>query len=69
VVGSSDAAARTNGTYAGRLVGSWQWLWSILQVIGCLAILGQLFWLFAVLPVKLFLRLFGFMVRLLRVNA
>jgi hypothetical protein len=52
-----------------RLVGSWQWLWSILELIGCLAILGQLFWLFAVLPVKLFLWLFGLVLRVLRVKA
>ena len=52
-----------------RLVGSWRWLWSILGLIGGVYLLGMLAFLAVVLPIRMFLWLFGLVLRMLGLKA
>jgi hypothetical protein len=52
-----------------RLVVSWQWHGCLLGFIGCVCILVTLAFVEVVLPVRMFLWLFGLVLRVLRVKA
>lgn len=65
-----SVATRCNGValWPWRLVASWQWPGHLLGIIGGVYILGMLAFVAVVLPVRMFLWLFGLVLRVLRVN-